>query len=120
MIRMKRAYERYDPTDGRRVLVDRLWPRGLTKQRVKIDSWLREIAPSDDLRKWYHHDPDKWGEFNERYRHELETKRSMLMQLQDWATKGDVTILYSSKDEVHNNAVVLKEMLEELMKKRKK
>ncbi len=120
MLKIKRAYERYDPDDGRRVLVDRLWPRGITKQKIKVDSWMKDIAPSDDLRKWYHHDPQKWGEFKERYRHELETKKSMLDQLQTWATKGDVTILYSSKDEARNNAVALKELLEELMRKRKK
>ena len=119
-IRIKRAYENYDPKDGRRVLVDGLWPRGLTKQMVKVDSWLRDIAPSDDLRKWFQHDPAKWGEFRERYRQELETKKSMLLQIQDWAKKGDVTIIYAAKDEAHNNAVALKELLDELMKKRKK
>ena len=81
---------------------------------------MKEIAPSEDLRKWYHHDPEKWGEFKEKYRRELETKKSMLDQLQTWAMNGEVTILYSSKDEAHNNAVALKELIDELMKKRKR
>lgn len=118
MIKTKRIYEDYDPRDGRRVLVDRLWPRGVRKNRV--DSWFREIAPSDQLRRWYSHDPEKWGEFKERYRQELESNKSMLLQLQDWATRGDVTILYAAKDEAHNNAVALKELLEETMRKRKR
>lgn len=118
MIKIKRAYESYDPKDGKRVLVDRMWPRGLTKAKVRVDSWMQDIAPSTSLRKWFGHDPQRWGEFKERYRKELETKKEMLETLQEWAKKGDVTILYAAKDEAHNNAVALKEVLDRLMKKK--
>ena len=120
MIKTKRAYENYAPEDGRRVLVDRLWPRGVTKQKVKIDAWMKEIAPSNTLRRWFGHDPARWGEFKKRYRKELETKKEMMRELEEWAMNGDVTILFAAKDEAHNNAVALKEMLEELMRKREK
>ncbi len=112
MIRLKRIYEPPEPGDGRRILVDRLWPRGLAKDDAKLDEWLKEIAPSDDLRKWFGHDPAKWDEFRKRYRAELKPHEDILARLRAEARKGTVTLLFAAKDEEHNNAVVLQEMLQ--------
>jgi uncharacterized protein YeaO (DUF488 family) len=111
-IQIKRAYEDVSDDDGYRVLVDRLWPRGLSKENAKIDLWLRDIAPSTELRQWYQHDPEKWDEFRKRYDHELDSHPDAVQQLADLVKKQHVTLVYSSKVEDINNAVALKEYLE--------
>jgi uncharacterized protein YeaO (DUF488 family) len=112
MIQTKRVYERPAKTDGFRVLVDRLWPRGLTKEQAKVDSWMKEIAPSDALRKWFHHEDGSWGEFEKRYKAELKTKKELLSELKKLVKeRGTVTLLFGSKDEQKNQAVVLAKML---------
>jgi len=109
------VYVEPDVEDGRRILVDRLWPRGLSRDEIKIDEWVKDMAPSDSLRRWFGHDPVKWQEFRRLYRRELEQRMSELKRLADIARRGDVTLVYSAKDEWHNNAVVLKEFLEEMI-----
>jgi uncharacterized protein YeaO (DUF488 family) len=112
VIQTKRVYQKPAKTDGFRVLVDRLWPRGLTKEKAKVDFWMKEIAPSDELRKWFHHEEGSWTEFENRYRTELAKKKEQLKELQKLAKeKGTVTLLFGSKDEKQNQAVVLAEML---------
>jgi uncharacterized protein YeaO (DUF488 family) len=113
MVRIKRAYESARPADGYRVLIDRLWPRGLRKEQAKLDEWLKEIAPSDALRKWFGHDPRRWAEFRQRYRRELDTPAAdaLLDGLVRRAGHGTVTLIYSAHDELHNDAVVLAEEL---------
>jgi uncharacterized protein YeaO (DUF488 family) len=107
---LKRAYEKPRPQDGTRVLVDRLWPRGISKDEAEIDVWLRDIAPSNALRKWYGHDPDKWEEFKSRYYCELNTHgHEPVAKLLDMARKGRVTLVYSAKSQRFNNAEALKE-----------
>lgn len=113
MIRCKRVYEQPSRDDGRRVLVDRLWPRGISRKTACIDDWLKELAPSDQLRRWYGHDPARWDEFRHRYRLELVVKDPLLDQLLREASQGPITLLFAAKDAEHNNAVVLKEFLEE-------
>ncbi len=113
-IRLKRTYEEPDETDGFRILVDRLWPRGVKKERACIDLWFKDIAPSNELRRWSGHDPEKWGEFKKRYFSELDSHPELIDHL--WRTieeEGKVTLVYSAKDEDHNNAVVLKDYLVE-------
>jgi uncharacterized protein YeaO (DUF488 family) len=110
-VKIKRVYEQPDHEDGTRILVDRLWPRGLTKERARVDIWLKEIAPSTELRKWFSHDPQKWGEFGERYRRELKLHAEQFSQLQQEAAGGPITLLYGAKDERHNEAVILQTML---------
>ena len=110
-IRLKRVYEEPAATDGERVLVDRLWPRGLTKEKARVDLWLKEIAPSEELRKWFGHDPAKWAEFKRRYRAELKGNKEQVTRLKSEMEKGPVTLLYGAKDEQHNEAVVLLELL---------
>ncbi|MDD5712490.1 MAG: DUF488 domain-containing protein [Smithellaceae bacterium] len=112
MVKTKRIYDAASPADGRRVLVDRLWPRGLTKEAAAIDEWKKDIAPSDELRKWFAHDPAKWNEFRSRYRKELQEKKEALTELRREAKKGTLTLLYAAHDQEHNNAVVLKELIE--------
>jgi uncharacterized protein YeaO (DUF488 family) len=113
MVRIKRAYEPARPADGHRVLIDRLWPRGLRKDKAHLDEWLKEIAPSDALRKWFGHDPRRWEGFRERYLRELETPaaQGLLEGLARRAGHGTVTLIYSAHDELHNDAVVLAEEL---------
>ena len=111
MIKIKRVYDAATPDDGIRILVDRLWPRGLSKEKAKVDLWLKEIAPSNELRKWYAHDPKKWTEFRKRYFNDLDTKRELVNQIVQKMKEGDVTLLYSSKEEKINNAVALKEYI---------
>ncbi len=111
MINIKRVYAEPEKDDGYRILVDRLWPRGLSKDKAAIDSWLKEIAPSNELRKWYGHDPDKWPEFRKRYWQELKSHPEELSELQQYIRKGKVTLLYSTKEEKYNNAEALKEYL---------
>lgn len=112
MIQIKRAYESYSPTDGKRILIDRLWPRGISKEEVKLDLWLKDIAPSTELRQWFGHDPAKWREFKKRYISEIKSNTQALSQIQTLVKKGKVTLVYGAKDEEHNDAVVLKEYLE--------
>lgn len=112
MIRIKRAYDPPAPGDGRRFLVDRLWPRGIGKEALKVDGWTKEAAPSDGLRRWYGHDPSRWEEFRRRYREELEANRAAWEPLLEAARSGDLTLVYSARDEERNNAAVLQEHLE--------
>ena len=108
-IKIKRVYEQPDKDDGRRILVDRLWPRGLTKEKASVDLWLKDIAPSTELRKWFGHDPGKWGEFKKRYLAELGGKGEQIRLLKQEMEKGVVTLVYGAKDEEHNEALVLQE-----------
>ena len=112
MIRLKRVYEKPSRADGLRVLVDRLWPRGLSKERAAVAIWLKEVAPSAELRKWFGHDPDKWKEFQARYRQELKENRAALALLKEKASERTVTLLFAARDEEHNEAVVLKKILQ--------
>lgn len=112
MISIKRTYDDASKSDGARFLVDRLWPRGIKKEDLNIEDWLKEVAPSNELRKWYHRDPQKWEEFRRKYRNELEDNPDTWKPLLAAAREDDITLLYSSKDVDHNNAVVLKEFLE--------
>jgi uncharacterized protein YeaO (DUF488 family) len=111
-INLKRAYDQAAETDGYRVLVDRIWPRGIAKDDLRIDAWLKDVAPSAGLRKWFRHDPAKWDEFKRRYAGELEQHSDALEQLVKRARTGRVTLVFSARDTEHNNAVVLKEHLE--------
>jgi uncharacterized protein YeaO (DUF488 family) len=113
MIKIKRVYDPAEPGDGKRILVDRLWPRGIKKENLKMDEWLQEISPSDKLRKWFSHDPKKYEEFKKRYTRELEDKSDILGRIKNEAKKGRVTLLFSAKDTEHNNATALKELLSE-------
>lgn len=112
MIKVKRVYATPGPDDGTRILVDRLWPRGLTKEQARIDLWLKDIAPSNELRKWYGHDPDKWAEFRKRYFRELGTVAEAVEVLLERVRGGPVTFLFSSKELDINNARALKEYVE--------
>jgi uncharacterized protein YeaO (DUF488 family) len=112
MIRLKRAYEVASKGDGLRILVERLWPRGVTKQKAKIDLWLKDIAPSTELRQWYGHEPDKWPEFRKLYLAELKSKEEMLALLRLVALDRPVTFVYAASDPERNSTVVLKEYLE--------
>lgn len=108
-IKIKRVYEPPDKDDGMRILVDRLWPRGLTKQKASVDLWLKDIAPSTELRKWFDHDPSKWEEFKKRYLGELNGKSEQIRLLKQELDKGVVTLVYGAKDEEHNEALVLQD-----------
>jgi uncharacterized protein YeaO (DUF488 family) len=111
MIRVKRIYDRYEKGDGFRILVDRLWPRGVSKNKAKVNLWLKEIAPSDKLRKWFSHDPKKWEEFKKKYKNELKNKKMLIEKIKRIEKeKGTVTLLFSAKDKEHNNAIVLREI----------
>lgn len=112
MIKIKRIYENAGKEDGIRNLVDRLWPRGIKKVDAKIDEWIKDIGPSDKLRKWFGHDPKKWSEFKKRYIKELKDKTDFVRHLKSLAQKGTLTLLYSAKDEKHNQAIVIKEYIE--------
>ena len=111
-IATKRIYEDPANNDGYRVLVDRIWPRGVSKEDARLDDWLKEVAPTDDLRKWFDHDPDKFDEFKKRYKKELKDHEDKLDDLAEKSTGKKVTLLYGAKDEEHNQAIVLKEVLE--------
>jgi len=115
-VRIKRVYEPAEPDDGYRVLVDRLWPRGLAREQLRPDAWLREISPSHELRRWFGHDPRRWQEFCQRYRQELAhpQAQAILADLASRARHGTVTLLYSAHDERHNQAMALKEILDSL------
>lgn len=112
MLRIKRIYELARKKDGCRILVDRLWPRGLKKEAARVDEWMKEIAPSNALRKWFGHKPERWAEFQKRYRAELVKKKELLQTLRAMERKhGTVTLLFGAKDEEHNQAVVLRNAL---------
>jgi len=111
-ITLKRVYQKADAEDGARFLVERLWPRGMKKDSLQLTAWLKEAAPSTELRKWFNHDPSKWSQFRRRYFAELETRLDALEPLMQAAANGKVTLVYSSHDEEHNNAVALKGFLE--------
>lgn len=108
---IKRVYEPPAAGDGHRILVDRLWPRGLSKEKAHVDLWLREVAPSTTLRRWFGHDPEKWDEFQRRYREELAANGEAVASLRKAIGKGPATLLYGAHDEQHNQAVVLRDLL---------
>jgi uncharacterized protein YeaO (DUF488 family) len=110
-IQLKRVYEAPSKSDGTRILVDRLWPRGLTKEKASVDLWLKEVAPSTELRKWFAHDPAKWPEFKARYKAELKRNSAQLALLKQAALRGPATLLYGAKDTQHNEAIVLQDLL---------
>ena len=112
MIKLKRVYENEDPSDGVRFLIERLWPRGVKRTSLRIDGWLKDAGPSTELRKWFSHDPEKWQEFRRRYFAELDRAPEAWAAIRDAARQGTVTLLYSSHDTEHNNAVALKEYIE--------
>jgi len=112
MIRLKRVYEEPSKEDGIRILVERLWPRGLTKEQAAVDLWLKDIAPSPELRAWFGHDPTKWEQFCKRYWAELERKQDLIKLLKQKSKEGTVTFVYAAKNEKHNSAVALKAFLE--------
>jgi uncharacterized protein YeaO (DUF488 family) len=111
-IRLKRAYEEPAPDDGLRVLVERLWPRGLSKERAAVDLWVKAVAPSPELRRWYNHDVSRWDEFQKRYRAELRQKEDLVEEFRRKCQSGTVTFVYAARDEEHNSALVLKDYLE--------
>ncbi|MCL4539701.1 MAG: DUF488 domain-containing protein [Bacteroidetes bacterium] len=111
MLKVKRVYEKPERSDGKRILVDRLWPRGISKEKAKLHLWLKEIAPSPELREWFGHDPKKWLEFKKRYRAELRGKKELLAEIRKLAEKETVTLVYGSKEERYNDAVALKSFL---------
>jgi uncharacterized protein YeaO (DUF488 family) len=110
-IRTKRAYEPADESDGYRVLIDRLWPRGVSRERAELDEWIKELAPSGELRQWFGHDPARFDEFRRRYADELRSQRPLLTALRRRARLGTLTLVYSARDTEHNDAVVLAEVL---------
>jgi uncharacterized protein YeaO (DUF488 family) len=110
-VRIKRVYDPPEPGDGYRVLIDRLWPRGVSRQRARLDEWARELAPSDELRKWFGHDPERFSEFRRRYRRELRAHADRIDELHERAAQGPLTIVYAARDEKHNDAVVLAELM---------
>jgi len=113
VIKTKRIYESPAEEDGFRILVDKLWPRGVKREEAKIDLWLREIAPSDELRRWFSHDPQKWKEFRKKYETQLATKQELLHRIKQMEKeKGNITLLYSARDAEHNNAIALLAVLE--------
>ncbi|HWK64507.1 MAG TPA: DUF488 domain-containing protein [Rhizobiaceae bacterium] len=110
-LRLKRAYEPAEPDDGTRILIDRLWPRGVSKAKAALDDWIKDVAPSTELRKWFGHDPARWAEFQRRYRAELRGQSEALDRIRVLAKAGVVTLVYSAHDEQHNDAVVLRSVL---------
>ena len=114
MFRIKRIYETPGEDDGYRILIDRLWPRGFTKERAKVDLWLKEIAPSTELRKWYHHNPELWNEFKSRYQTELTDKRELILQIEHLEkVHGNITLLFAAKEKEQSQAAVLLNLLKE-------
>ena len=113
MVQIKRVYDPAERSDGTRFLVERLWPRGLKKELLKMEAWLKNVAPSGDLRRWFNHDPAKWKEFQRRYRKELDANPEAWQPILKAGRKGKVTLIYSARDTDHNNAVVLAEYLKE-------
>ncbi|MGZ4857037.1 MAG: DUF488 domain-containing protein [Methanobacteriaceae archaeon] len=112
MIKIKRAYLPMEDGDGFRILVDRLWPRGISKEKAKLDLWLKDVAPSNELRKWFAHDPERWEEFQIKYYEELKDKKEFLNQIKNIEReKSTITLVYGAKDEEHNNAIILRDKL---------
>jgi uncharacterized protein YeaO (DUF488 family) len=111
-IKIKRVYEPPNVGDGERILVDRLWPRGVSKKKAQLNLWLKDIAPSTELRVWFGHDPDKWRGFRQRYKNELRNNKDLVKIITEKAKAGTVTLIYAARDEQHNEAAVLKEFLE--------
>ena len=111
MLKLKRAYERGTQADGTRILVERLWPRGLSKKTLHVDAWLKDVGPSTELRQWFRHDPEKWPRFRARYFRELDSRPEAWRPIVTAARRGAVTLVYSSRDTEHNNAVALKDYL---------
>jgi len=120
MLQLKRAYEPATASDGKRILVDRLWPRGLSKAEAAVDEWMKDIAPSTSLRQWFGHDPKRWPEFRRRYRRELRDHAELLSHLTSLASRGRVTLVYGARDERHNDAVVLASLIRARIRRRKK
>ena len=116
MLQLKRVYAPAARSDGRRILVDRLWPRGLTKEKAAVDEWMKEVAPSTELRRWFAHDPDKWPAFQKRYRQELRTHAHLICEIATRASRGRVTLVYGARDEMRNEAVVLAAVVRSKMK----
>ena len=110
-VRTKRVYDPAHPEDGHRVLIDHVWPRGVTRERARLDEWARELAPSDELRKWFDHVPERFGEFRSRYCDELDARPERVDDLRRLAANGTLTIVYAARDREHNNAVVLAELV---------
>lgn len=116
MIRVKRVYDAPDSGDGERILVDRMWPRGLSKKRAAVDLWLRDLAPSDELRRWFGHNPARWAEFKKKYHRELQTSPRSVEAIRTYTRGEVVTLLFAARDVDHNNAVALREYLDEWLK----
>ena len=116
MIKIKRVYDPREPGDGKRFLVDRLWPRGVSKVSLELEGWVKNAAPSHDLRRWFAHDPQKWDEFRNRYFAELDAERQVLAPITEAAAQGDVTLLYSARETKNNNAAALRDYIEEKMR----
>ncbi|HEU23931.1 MAG: hypothetical protein C0176_08795 [Mesoaciditoga sp.] len=112
IIKLKRVYDEPEMDDGKRFLVERLWPRGIKRESIKIDGWLKEIAPSTELRRWFNHEPQKWEEFKRKYTAEIEEKKTYLYPILEAINDGNVTLLYSARDREHNGAVVLAEYIQ--------
>jgi uncharacterized protein YeaO (DUF488 family) len=110
-IKIKRVYEKPGKEDGSRILVDRFWPRGLTKEKAALNLWLKDIAPTTELRKWFNHDPAKWNEFIKKYLKELKENEESISILKEFLKKGPVTLIYAAKDEAHNEALVIKDFV---------
>jgi uncharacterized protein YeaO (DUF488 family) len=110
-VKIKRAYEPSSAQDGTRILIDRLWPRGISKEKAALDRWMKEIAPSTKLRKWFGHDPARWDEFRRRYAEEVRRNADLFDELRGLARRGPITLVYSARDEAHNDAVVLRNLL---------
>lgn len=110
-LKVKRIYDPVEKEDGFRILVDRLWPRGLTKEKAALDIWLKDIAPTTELRKWFDHDTAKWKEFQNKYKKELQANQKAVSELKQHLKSGNVTLLYAAKDEVHNEALVIKDFV---------
>lgn len=117
VLRLKRVYEPPTPSDGRRILVDRLWPRGLSKKKAAIDEWMKDVAPSAVLRRWFGHDPQKWPEFQRRYRQELRAHTELVREIARLASLGRVTLVYGARDEAHNDAIGLAALVRTRMKR---
>ena len=118
MITLKRAYDPVSRSDGWRVLVERLWPRGLSKTKLRVDEWLKDVGPSSELRKWFGHDPQKWDTFRRRYARELDSRKDAWQPIVSATRRGHVTLVYSSRDTEHNNAVALQQYLRSKMRRR--
>lgn len=120
MLQLKRVYEPATASDGKRILIDRLWPRGLSKAKAAIDEWMKDIAPSTSLRQWFGHDPKRWPEFRRRYKRELRDHTELLSRITSLASRGPVTLVFGARDEQHNDAVVLASLIRARLRRRKR